>query len=238
MAGRKHGAEYRAGASAVSDGTAYACPACKSLLLQQPEALNCPRCSRAYPVTEGIPDFIGEKLSQSADPLFRRMRFIDRMARIYESRLWYPIVLNIYGGFHSLSFPQLIHKVTRKVQAISGRILDVACGPGTYGRRVASASKEVFGIDISMGMLRQGADYVRHDGIPNTHFARARVESLPFGDGFFEAALCCGSLHLFADTEVALREIARVLKTGAILSVFTFGAGSGGSCGKRKLELS
>ena len=71
-----------------------------------------------------------------------------------------------------------------------------------------------------------------------THFARARVESLPFGDGFFEAALCCGSLHLFADTEVALREIARVLKTGAILSVFTFGAGSGGSCGKRKLELS
>ena len=75
--GRKHGAEYRAGASAVSDGTAYACPACKSLLLPQPEALNCPRCSRAYPVTEGIPDFIGEKLSQSADPLFWRMRFID-----------------------------------------------------------------------------------------------------------------------------------------------------------------
>lgn len=199
--GRKHGAEYRAGASAVSDGTAYACPACKSLLLQQPEALNCPRCSRAYPVTEGIPDFIGEKLSQSADPLFRRMRFIDRMARIYESRLWYPIVLNIYGGFHSLSFHQLIHKVTRKVQAISGRILDVACGPGTYGRRVASASKEVFGIDISMGMLRQGADYVRHDGIPNTHFARARVESLPFGDGFFEAALCGRRSGLFANTQ-------------------------------------
>jgi ubiquinone/menaquinone biosynthesis C-methylase UbiE len=40
--------------------------------------------------------------------------------------------------------------------------------------------------------------------------------------------LCCGSLHLFADTVVALREMARVMKPGAILSVFTFTAGRTG----------
>jgi len=43
-----------------------------------------------------------------------------------------------------------------------------------------------------------------------------------------DAALCCGSLHLFADTVIALREMARVLKPDAILSVFTFAAGRGG----------
>jgi ubiquinone/menaquinone biosynthesis C-methylase UbiE len=79
-----------------------------------------------------------------------------------------------------------------------------------------------------MGMLRQGAAYVAKEGIPNVHFSRARVEALPFEDGTFDAALCCGSLHLFADTVIALREMARVMKPAAILSVFTFGAGRGG----------
>jgi ubiquinone/menaquinone biosynthesis C-methylase UbiE len=156
------------------------------------------------------------------------MRFIDRMARIYETRLWYPIVLNIYGGFHSPSFAQLISTVSQKVQSTKGRVLDIACGPGTYGRRIASPSREVFGIDVSMGMLRQGAAYVAKEGISDVHFARARVEALPFEDGLFDAALCCGSLHLFTDTVIALREMARVMKPAAILSVFTFGAGRGG----------
>jgi ubiquinone/menaquinone biosynthesis C-methylase UbiE len=156
------------------------------------------------------------------------MRFIDRMARIYETRLWYPIVLNLYGGFHSPSLAQLVSTVTQKVQSTKGRVLDVACGPATYGRRIASPSKEVFGIDVSMGMLRQGAAYIAKEGTPNVHFARARVEALPFEDGVFDAALCCGSLHLFADTVIALREMARVMKPEAILSVFTFAAGRGG----------
>ena len=140
------------------------------------------------------------------------MTAIDRMARIYETKLWYPVVLKVYGGFHSLSFAQLIAKVTEKMQTTEGRVLDVACGPGTYGRRIASPSREVFGIDVSMGMLRQGAIYIANENNPHMHFARARVEALPFADRLFDAALCCGSLHLFADTVIALREIARVLQ--------------------------
>ena len=156
------------------------------------------------------------------------MRFIDQMAPIYETKLWYPIVLNIYGGFQSPSLAQLVSTVSQKVQSTKGRVLDIACGPGTYGRRVASPSREVFGIDVSSGMLRQGAAYAAKEGVPNLHFARARVEALPFEDGLFDAVLCCGSLHLFADTVIALREMARVMKPAAILSVYTFAAGRGG----------
>jgi len=181
---------------------------------------------------EGIPDFILEELSRSADPVLRRMTTIDRMARIYETRLWYPIVLNVYGGFRSPSLAQLIETVSQKVQTTKGRVLDVACGPGTYGRRIASPSKEVFGIDVSMGMLRQGAVYTAKEGIPNVHFARARVEALPFADGVFDAALCCGSLHLFADTVIALREMARLFRSSlspqeAVVSSSFAGYGSG-----------
>ena len=203
---------------------------------QEERELRCPTCSQAYPIREGIPDFILEELSHSADPVLRRMRFIDRMARIYETRLWYPIVLNLYGGFHSPSLAQLVSTVTQKVQSTEGRVLDIACGPGTFGRRIASPSKEVFGIDVSMGMLRQGAAYITKEGTPNVHFARARVEALPFEDGIFDAALCCGSLHLFAGTVVALCEMARVVKPGGILSVFTFGAGRSGILKLRRVR--
>ena len=211
--------------SVASEFGIYVCPACKRRLRQEEGALRCSTCSQAYPISEGIPDFIREELSRSSDPVLRRMRFIDRMARIYETRLWYPLVLNLYGGFRSPSLAQLISTVTQKVQSVQGRVLDIACGPGTYGRRIASPSKEVFGIDVSMGMLRQGVAYAAKEGIRNVHFARARVEALPFEDGLFDATLCCGSLHLFADTVVALREMARVMKPGAVLSVFTFSAG-------------
>ncbi len=39
---------------------------------------------------------------------------------------------------------------------------------------------------------------------------------------FFNVALCGGALHLFPDTVAALREIARVMKPGALLVVTTF----------------
>ena len=222
-AGQRNGA-----LSVAGDLGIYACPACKRLLLQQADALHCPTCSQAYPIRDGIPDFVLEELSRSADPVLRRMRFIDKMARIYETKLWYPIILNLYGGIHSPSLSQLIDAVTQKVQPIEGRVLDVACGPGTFGRGIASSLKEVFGIDVSMGMLRQGAAYAAKEGNSRVHFARASVEALPFGDRVFEAVLCCGSLHLFADTVIALREMARVMKPAAILSGYTFAAGRGG----------
>jgi uncharacterized protein YbaR (Trm112 family) len=65
----------------------YACPACKRLLCREEAEFRCPACSKAYPIRETIPDFILEELSRSADPELRRMRFIDRMARIYESQV-------------------------------------------------------------------------------------------------------------------------------------------------------
>jgi len=205
----------------------YVCPVCKRLLRQEYSLLRCSTCPKDYPIRDGIPDFILEELSESADPELRRMRFIDRMASIYETRLWYPIVMNLYGGFQSPSLTKIARMMSQNIQSANGRVLDIACGPGTYGRRIASPSKEVFGIDISMGMLRQGVAYTAKEGTP-MHFARARVEALPFQDGLFEATLCCGSLHLFADTVTALREMARVMKPEAVLSVFTFAAGRGG----------
>jgi ubiquinone/menaquinone biosynthesis C-methylase UbiE len=93
---------------------------------------------------------------------------------------------------------------------------------------VAGEASQVYGVDISLGMLRQGMAHIARDRLTSTHFARARVEALPFRDALFDAAICCGSLHLFADTVRALREIGRAMKGGAPLAAMTFIAGDKG----------
>ena len=79
-----------------------------------------------------------------------------------------------------------------------------------------------------MGTLRQGMAYIEREGIPNVYLARAQVEALPFRPATFGGAVCGGSLHLFADTVAALREVGATLKTGAPLAVMTFWAGDRG----------
>jgi ubiquinone/menaquinone biosynthesis C-methylase UbiE len=143
------------------------------------------------------------------------------MASVYETCI-YPAVCNLYGGWHSTSLKLLAHDLSDIVGSRDGLILDVACGPGTYGRRIASASRTVIGIDICMSMMRQGARYVQREHIPNVHFARAMVEALPFRSGLFDAAICAGSLNHFSDVVLALREINRTMKAGAPLAVMCF----------------
>jgi SAM-dependent methyltransferase len=51
-------------------------------------------------------------------------------------------------------------------------------------------------------------------------FVRGRLEALPYADGSFDAAVCCGStLSFVADPAAALRELGRVLRPGARLLV-------------------
>jgi len=205
----------------------YVCPTCKRELELGPDSLYCRACAAIYPIRDGIPDFIVEKLEESSNRSLRMLgkrdssRLLDFAAYSYEKYI-YPPVCNLFGGWHSTSLKELAREVSDIVGSQDGAILDVACGPGTYGRRIASASKTVYGIDASMSMLRRGACYVERDCIPNVHFARAKVEALPFQAGLFDAAICAGSLNHFSDTVLALREINRTMKPGAPLAMMCF----------------
>ena len=205
----------------------YACPACKQDLEPVHDGLFCCVCARTYPILGGIPDFVLVKLEESKNRSQRVVGNWDSrplfnfMASAYESCV-YPFVCNLYAGWHSTSLKQLAPDISDIVGSCDGVILDAACGPGTYGRRIASASRTVLGIDICMSMLRRGADYVEKGHIPNVHFARATVESLPFRAGLFDAAICAGSLNHFSDTVLVLCEINRTMKAGAPLAVMCF----------------
>jgi ubiquinone/menaquinone biosynthesis C-methylase UbiE len=195
--------------------------------------LQCHVCSVAYPILDGIPNFLVEDLTRSTSQDLRIIGkrdssfWFDLAARVYEPCI-YPIVCNLFGGWHSTCLRELARDLSAIIGPTNGVILDVACGPGTYGRRVASNSRSVYGVDASMSMLRQGARYVERDHVPDVHLARAKVEALPFRDGLFDAAICAGSLNHFPDTVLALREICRTMKAGAPLAVMCFAVSNKG----------
>jgi len=211
----------------------YACPVCKQGLEPVHDGLSCRVCVRIYPIRSGIPDFIVVNLEESSNGTLHVVGKRDSgaalnfAASVYETCV-YPVVCNLYGGWRCTSLKHLAHDVSDIVGSQDGLILDVACGPGTYGRRIASASRTVVGIDICMSMLQRGAHYVERGHVPNVHFARATVEALPFRAALFDAAICAGSLNHFSDTVLALREINRTMKAGAPLAVMCFAAGSKG----------
>ena len=220
----------------AADLEVFACPRCKGKLAAVIAGLRCVPCNHLYETSGDIPDFLLENPAQTANPFLRRVKSMDRLAAVYESKLWYPVVLNLFGGLGCATLPQLVAIIREMVGPVTGRILDVATGPGTFGRRVASPSRRVYGIDISLGMLARGIAYSRRERVANICFARAMVEALPFGNAVFDAALCCGSLHLFPDTVAALREISRTLKPGARLIVVTVCAGSAGLLRFRRIR--
>jgi ubiquinone/menaquinone biosynthesis C-methylase UbiE/uncharacterized protein YbaR (Trm112 family) len=205
----------------------YACPTCKRALEQRAGSLYCHTCGLNYPILDGIPDFIEQELEHSSSHDLRYIakvdgtRWLNFLTSSYETYL-YPPVCNLFGGWHSTSLQELARDISDIVGPTTGVMLDVACGPGTYGRRLASTARVIYGIDISLSMLRVGVGYVERDGLPNVHFARAMVEKLPFPSGLFDAAICAGSLNHFPDTLLALREINRTMKAGAPLAVMCF----------------
>lgn len=214
--------EMHSRATLPSDLAVYVCPKCKGLLSLAAGTLRCDSCERTYPVRNRIPDFICGDLRQSENFSLRHSTRFDWLAPIYETRLRYPVVMRLAGVRGLTSLPELLTTVEPATGAVSGHVLDVACGPGTFGRRLAPHAQAVYGIDISFGMLEQGSAYAQREKVSNMHFARAQVESLPFACDTFAAAVCYGSLHLFSDAGLALREIARTMKPGAGFFGFTF----------------
>ncbi len=201
------------------DKLKYVCPRCKKPVQTVDNALQCKICGRIYPVIKNIPDFTAENLK--VNPIYRSIKKMEFLAPIYEGYLWHSFILKGVGAKKS-SLESIVDFVSKTFNGITGNILDAACGPATYGRRIASNDRRVYGIDFSMGTLKQGMKNIARDNVTNISLARASVEELPFENNVFDGVICNGSLHLFPNTQRALQEISRTMKNNAVLAVTTF----------------
>lgn len=94
------------------------------------------------------------------------------------------------------------------------RILDVGCGDGTDAITLASASNEVWGIDISPVRLKRAREKVKQGNLDGRiHFDQMDANQLGFPDNYFHLIIG-NSVLLFLDRDKFLRECLRVLKPG------------------------
>jgi demethylmenaquinone methyltransferase/2-methoxy-6-polyprenyl-1,4-benzoquinol methylase len=107
---------------------------------------------------------------------------------------------------------------------VGERILDVATGSGdlalALGRRVTPRG-EVWLTDINRSMLSRGRDRMIDRGLL-APAVQCDAERLPFPSGYFDCVTVAFGLRNMTHKDVALAEMARVLKLGGRLVVLEF----------------
>lgn len=94
---------------------------------------------------------------------------------------------------------------------VSGLLaLDAGCGSGRYLRALRERGARAIGIDLSAEMLSRARQL-------SSRLARADLRALPFDEMAIDVVVCALALGDFAEIDLALGEIARVLRPGGFV---------------------
>lgn len=124
-------------------------------------------------------------------------------------------------GHHTAYGGMLDYRLDKVVRAggLRGDWLDLGCADGYYVVALAQrGAASVVGAEVNPDLVR------RADGLPhpeNVRFVLAGEGRLPFDDACFDGVLLNEVLEHVADERAVLSEIARVLRPGGTLALFS-----------------
>lgn len=103
------------------------------------------------------------------------------------------------------------------------RVLDLACGDGTYTAILASrvgTTGHVVGVDLNTAYLELTRETARRAAVSDrTSLVQADIKQLPFPGGGYDLAWCAQSLFSLPDPIEALVELRRVVRPGGVVAV-------------------
>lgn len=113
------------------------------------------------------------------------------------------------------------HALAAKIGLKSGdKLLDIACGTGTWLKVALDFGADIHGIDISVRAIE-----ICQNQFPNYTINVGIAENIKFPDAFFDVITCLGSLEHFLDQSKALKEMIRVAKPDARYLILVPNAG-------------
>lgn len=138
--------------------------------------------------------------------------------------LWDNIFSNqTWGKYPAEVLIRFVAKNFYKQDRQKIKILEVGCGPGPNLWYLAREGFQAYGIDISSTAIERAQQRLTAEGF-NADLKVGDIKSLPYPDGTFAAVIDneCLYCNTVADTNVILKEVARVLKKGGLFFSRTF----------------
>lgn len=230
----------------VDDVGILACPETRNPLtwhgtnlegVLQDGVLVCEDTGVAWQVEEGWPRLVRDLRLDG--PRARLLRFHDAAPRLHDPvlRALLPALGSSTEGAHrNIALERMdLHAALSDPP----RILEVGVGAGAslplLARRLpADTRAQLWGVDVSIGMLREARRRLeRHRAGPlsQVRLLLAEAGGLPFRDGVFDRVVHLGGLAGFAAPGAALREMARVAVSGSPVVVVEASPGPGAPTG-------
>lgn len=199
------------------------CPACHADLLLENAGerhdvetgrLKCLGCSKVYPIQEGLPRFAARQ------ELIGKNRNQYWLGNIY-SHFYDQIVVKPMMLFFGVQEEAGRREYLSELEAIkNAKVLEIAVGPGPnipYVYQMVEGA-EVYGLDLSLGMLHQCAENLNRWSLEADLF-QGLAEQLPFKDNTFDVVFQVGGINDFRDKQRAIEEMLRVAKPGTKIVV-------------------
>jgi len=170
---------------------------------------------RRYPIIESIPVLLDPADLGPQNLKFQRM--YDWMSYGYD--LSQKLGDLVFRGALTRLRRQLVSRLSLKP---GDRWLYTSIGTGIdlpyFAEQVALETIELVGLDLSMGMLRRCQARIRPYQ-ETSLLVQANAERLPLADGSFDVVLHVGGINFFDQPAVAVKEMLRVAKAGALILI-------------------
>jgi SAM-dependent methyltransferase len=94
------------------------------------------------------------------------------------------------------------------------RVLEVGCGTGRWLAELHPVARQVYGMDLSLGMLQQAQQRPESLSLICGH-----ASHLPFLNAVFDLIFCVNAFHHFSQPRAFISEARRLLRPGGALAV-------------------